>query len=145
MRFVQENLAIHGVKPAEYLFAGKDTIRLETSASPLQTALMHPLASAGVTVFNTYDGKTHTKTSSPAMFRRLAKSGPWGILEYNPSVPAAAEEAYYLAELRSLWSFHPAIIAPFAWTNAEEHKRYRIQDTAFERALKKFIDEISRR
>jgi hypothetical protein len=126
--------------PADYLFAGKDTIRLETSASPLQTAFMQPLGSAGVTVFDVFDGKTHSKTSNPALFRRLERTGAhWGILEYNPSVPPAADDAYYLNELRTLYSFHPAIIAPFAWTNAEQHKKYRIQDTAFERALKKFV------
>jgi hypothetical protein len=106
---------------------------------------MPALASSGVTVFDTLSGKTHTKTSNPAMFRRLEQSGShWGILEYNPSVPAVGDEDYYLRTLRSLYSFHPSIIAPFAWTNAEEHKVYRIQDTAFERALKKFVEEIRR-
>jgi hypothetical protein len=128
------------------VFAGRDNTRLETSASPLDTALLPGLTSAGVTVFDTFSGKTHTKTSSPAMFRRLEQSGAhWGILEYNPSVPAAADEDFYVRTLRSLNSFHPAIIAPFAWTDAEQHKQYRIQDTAFERALKKFTGEIQRR
>lgn len=132
--------------PAEFVFAGRDATRLETSASPLETAFLPGLASAGVTVFDTFTGKTHTKTSSPAMFRRLEQSGDhWGILEYNPSVPAAADEDFYLRTLRSLNAFHPTIIAPFAWTNAEVHKQYRIQDTSFERGLKKFIAEIQRR
>ena len=132
--------------PAEYLFEGKDTLRLETSASPLETAFIQPFGSSGVTVFDTFDGKNHTKTSNPGMFRRLEQSGThWGILEYNPSVPAAADENYYLTELRALYSFHPSVIAPFAWTNEALHKKYRIQDTAYERALKKFIQEIRSR
>jgi hypothetical protein len=132
--------------PADFVFEGRDATRLETSASPLETAFLPGLASAGVTVFDTFGGRAHTKTSSPAMFQRLERSGAhWGILEYNPSVPAVAEEEYYLRTLRSLNSFHPTIIAPFAWTNAEEHRQYRIQDSAFEKALKKFVDEIQRR
>jgi hypothetical protein len=132
--------------PADFVFAGRDTTRLETSASPLETAFLPGLVSAGVTVFDTFNGKAHTKTSSPAMFRRLEQSSDhWGILEYNPSVPAVGDEAFYLRTLRSLESFHPTIIAPFAWTDAAQHKQYRIQDTAFERALKKFTGEIQRR
>ena len=76
------------------------------------------------------------------MFRRLEKSGEyWGILEYSPSVPAVDDENYYLGELRALDSFHPAIIAPFAWTTEEQHRPYRIQDTAYERALRRFVQK----
>jgi hypothetical protein len=131
--------------PAEYLFGGADSRRLDTSASPLETALVGPVGSAGVTVFDTYNGNTHSRTSNAAMFERLAKSGAnWGILEYSPSVPPTDDENYYLAELRNVNSFHPAIIAPFAWTNQEQHKLYRIQDTAYERALRKFVQEAGR-
>lgn len=128
--------------PGEYLFGGKDKARLDTSASPLETAFIPDIGSPGVTIFDTYDGKTHSKTSNSAMFRRLEQAGShWAVLEYNPSVPAVDDENYYLAELRSLYSFHPAVITPFAWTNAEQHRPYRIQDTAFERALRKFVQE----
>jgi hypothetical protein len=128
--------------PADYLFGGKDTTRLGTSASPLETAWIPGIGSAGVTVFDTYDGKSHSKTSNSAMFSRLEQSGSnWGILEYSPSVPAVADENYYLEELRMLSSFHPSIIAPFAWTNDRQHEPYRIQNTAYERALRKFVEE----
>jgi hypothetical protein len=74
--------------PADYLFGGKDTGRLATSASPLETALIPGTASSGVTVFDIYNGKTHSKTSSAALFKRLQQaSANWGILEYSPSVP----------------------------------------------------------
>jgi len=129
--------------PADYLFGGKDTARLQTSASPLETALMPGIVSAGVTVFDSYNGKTHSKTSSPALFKRLQQaSANWGILEYSPSVPAFDDDAYYLGELRTLYSYHPAIIVPFAWTNDDLHKLYRIQNTAYERALRKFVQEV---
>jgi hypothetical protein len=128
--------------PAEYLFGGKDLTRLNMSASPLETAMITPLGSAGVTVFNVFNGKTYSKTSNIEMFRRLEGSGSdWGIVEYSPSVPATEDENYYLRELRSVYSFHPAIIAPFAWTTDPQHSRYRIQNTAYERALRKFIQE----
>jgi hypothetical protein len=128
--------------PADYLFGGKDTARINTSASPLETAWIPGVGSAGITVFNTYDGKTHSKTSNAAMFKRLEQSGThWGILEYNPSVPAVADENYYLSELRALYAFKPSIIVPFAWTNAPQHKTYSIQNTAYERALRKFVQE----
>jgi hypothetical protein len=128
--------------PAEYLFDGKDSARFDTSASPLQTAIIPGLGSPGITVFDTYNGKTHAKTSNAAMFKRLEQLAThWGILEYSPSVPAVSDENHYLDALRMVNSFHPAIIAPFAWTNAEQHKLYRIQNTAYERALRKFVQE----
>jgi hypothetical protein len=132
--------------PADYVFARKNTLRLETSASPLETAFLPVIASPGVTIFDLFNGRTYIKTSNTDMFRKLEKAGTrWGILEYNPSVPATADEKYYMSTLHTLYSFHPAIIAPFAWTNIEMHKRYRIQDTAFEHALKKFVEQIQRR
>jgi len=128
--------------PADYLFGGKDPARLATSASPLETAFIAGTGSPGITLFNTYNGKNHLKTSSPSMFKTLQQAGSyWGILEYGPSVPAVGDENYYLSELRTLYSFHPTIIAPFAWTNSDEHKVYRIQNTPYERALRKFVQE----
>jgi hypothetical protein len=128
--------------PAEYLFGGVDGARLATSASPLETAFIPGIGSPGVTVFDTYNGRAHSKTSNAAMFKRLQQAGGnWGILEYSPSVPAVNDDEHYLRELRALYSFRPSIIVPFAWTNAEVHKIYRIQNTAYERALRKFIQE----
>jgi hypothetical protein len=129
--------------PADYLFGGRDAARLATSASPLETAFLPGLGSPGVTVFDTFNGRAHSKTSNTAMFKRLEQSGGnWGVVEYSPSVPAIGDENHYLRELRTLYSFHPAIIVPFAWTNAEQHKVYRIQNTAYERALRKFVEEV---
>ncbi len=132
--------------PGDFLFGGKDRRRLETSASPLETAFNQPLASAGVTVFDTWDGKRHSHTSDPEMFSRLMRSGMrWGILEYSPSVPAGGDENYYFDELRKVNSFHPSILAPFAWTTAPEQKQYQIQGTAYERALRAFVRDLSSR
>jgi hypothetical protein len=129
--------------PADYLFGAKSVARLETSASPLETAFISPIGSAGVTVFDLYDGKTHSRTSNPDLFRRLEWSGPHcGIIVYSLSVPPDSVENSYLKELRAMNKFRPAIIAPFAWTNDPQHQQYRVQDTAFERALRKFVQEI---
>lgn len=129
--------------PAEFLFEGRNPLRRETSASLLETAFIQPLASPGVTVFDTFNGKTHSKTSSSKLFQKLAKSGGnWGIMEYNPSVPQVDDVRYYLSTLRSLNRFHPTIIVPFAWTNAEQHAQYKIQNSAFERALREFVSSL---
>jgi hypothetical protein len=128
--------------PADFLFGGKDNTRVETSASPLGVAVIQPLGSTGVTVFDVYNGRTHTKTSSGELFQQLAESGPnWGIMEYNPSVPAVADENYYLAELQMLAAFRPRVIVPFAWTNVEQHRVYAIKGTAYERGLRRFIED----
>jgi hypothetical protein len=37
------------------------------------------------------------------------------------------------------------MIVPFAWTNAEQHNPYRIQNTAYETALRKFVQEARSR
>jgi hypothetical protein len=130
--------------PAEYLFEGKDRARLETSASPLETAFIPGVGSPGVTVFDAYDGRSHSRTSNTAMFKRLEGAGDWSIVEYSPSVPPVADENHYLTSLMMLYSFHPSMIVPFAWTNAEQHNPYRIQNTAYETALRKFVQEAGR-
>jgi hypothetical protein len=131
--------------PAEYLFEGKDRARLETSASPLETAFIPGVGSPGVTVFDAYNGQSYSRTSSSAMFKRLKEAGPdWGIVEYNPSVPAVTDENHYTSSLMTLYSFRPSLIVPFAWTNAEQHKPYRIQNTAYESALRKFVQDAGR-
>ena len=47
-------------------------------------------------------------------------------------------------QLRCFNESGPISFAPFAWTNDEQHKQYRNQDTAYERALRKFVQEIRR-
>jgi hypothetical protein len=130
--------------PADFLFGDSNSLRLKTSASYVETALLGVTGSTGVTVFNTYDGKGHKKTGTDALFKKLSGS-TWGIFEYNPSVPIrtaeepSADVAYYLAELRTLAKFRPRVIVPFAWTNEPNLKIYRIQDRAFETALRQFV------
>ena len=127
--------------PAEYLFEGKDHARLETSASPLETAFIPGVGSPGVTVFDVFDGRSYSRTSNPAMFKRLQEAGAWSIVEYNPSVPSVADESHYMNSLMTLYSFRPSMIVPFAWTNEDQHNPYRIQNTAYETALRKFVQE----
>jgi hypothetical protein len=130
--------------PADFLFGDSNSIRLKTSASFAETAVIAPTGSTGVTVFNTFDGKNHKKTGTNALFQMLSANN-WGIFEYNPSVPTRPEQEpsadveYYLSELKNLSRFHPHIIVPFAWTNEPALKSYRIQGRAFEKALRQFV------
>ena len=130
--------------------AGNDQ-RLKSSASPVRTAFISPIGSAGVTVFNLFDGKVHKKTGTTELFRQLSMSGPnWGIFEYNPSMPVGAatdsgpstDMNYYLSELRRLYEYRPHVIVPFAWSNVPHHKNMNIQNSTFEAALKRFIAEV---
>ena len=140
--------------PADFLFGQKKNQRLNSSASPLETAFISPVGSAGVTAFNTYDGQKYSKTGTPDLFKRLSMSGThWGILEYNLSVPIRAastsgpskDMAYYREELQRLHEYRPRIIVPFAWTDMPHLKTVDIQNSTFEVALKTFITEIGNR
>ena len=133
--------------PADFLFGNKEGVRLETSASFLETAFAGPVASAGVTAFNVYTGERHAKTAAPPLFAALTGGADhWGILEYNPSVPAnesiapSPDEDYYVQELEELYRFRPHVLVPFAWSDVPEHRRYRIQGSAFERGLRRFVE-----
>jgi hypothetical protein len=129
--------------PADFLFGKSDNLRLKTSASVLETALIDPLGSSGVTAFNVFTGRRHAKTASPALFSPLFRSADhWGVLEYNPSVPQSDDDAYYLGELRQLYAYRPHLIVPFAWSDAPDMKKYSIKGSAFERALNRFIAEV---
>jgi hypothetical protein len=103
-----------------------------------------------VTVFNTFDGRVHRKTGTPALYELLSRSSPnWGVFEYNPSMPAgpnasapSKDIAYYLQELRTLYSWRPHVIVPFAWTDVPAQKTLDIQNSTFESALNRFIAEV---
>src|SRR6185295_4995022 len=140
--------------PGDFLFGEKDGMRLKTSASPAETAFISPIGSAGVTVFNVFDGKNHKKTGTPALYERLSSSGAnWGIFEYNPSVPVGPADAagnktpgtdlaYYTEELRTLYAWRPRVIVPFAWADDPSLKTLDIRDSVFETALSRFIAEV---
>jgi len=130
--------------PADFLFGDSNNVRVKTSASYVETAVIAPIGSTGVTVFNTFDGQNYKKTGTEKLFRMLSAHN-WGILEYNPSVPIrdalepSADVEYYLAELRNLGRYHPHVIVPFAWTSEGNHNGYRIQGRPFQAALKRFV------
>jgi len=137
--------------PADFLFGQKKSQRLESSASPAETALISPIGSAGVTAFNTFDGRTHSRTGTEELFKLLSMSSRhWGIFEYNLSVPAgpatnigpSTDMAYYMAELRKLYEYRPHVIVPFAWTDMPHLKNMDFQNSMFEAALKRFITEV---
>jgi hypothetical protein len=135
--------------PADFLFGDPKSLRLKTSASYADTALIAPVGSVGVTAFNTFDGTIHKKTGSDALYQKLSKFN-WGIFEYNPSIAVktakepSSDVQYYLAELRNLAKYKPHVIVPFAWTNEPNLQGYRIQGRAFEQALKQFVTLRSR-
>jgi len=134
--------------PADFIFGESDNLRLRTSASYVETALIEPIGSPGVTAFNGYNGKRHLKTATPKLYSALYLAGTnWGILEYNPSIPydnaipPSGDESYYLSELHQLYAFRPHLIVPFAWSDIPIHKRYSIKGSAFERGLRRFVQE----
>jgi hypothetical protein len=135
--------------PAEFLFGGKDMSRLKLSASPTETAFAAPLGSTGVTTFNIFNGKTYSKTATPALYEAILKAGPnWGILEYNPSVlsyaalPPTSDERDLLADMLELYRYRPHILVPALWTDHPDHKTYTVQNSPFERALRLFVKEV---
>ena len=137
--------------PADLIFGESDNLRLKTSASYIETAVLEPGGGTGVTAFNGFDGKRHVKTATPQLYASLfMTSDNWGILEYNPSMPyansiaASNDSRYYINELRLLYNFRPHVVVPFAWTDLPEHKRFSIQGTMFEKSLKQFVQEIGR-
>jgi hypothetical protein len=137
--------------PADFLFGQKKNQRLESSASPASTAFIAPIGSAGVTAFNTFDGRNHSRTATEELFKLLSTSSlHWGVFEYNLSVPAgsginagpSSDMDYYMAELRKLYEYRPHVIVPFAWTDNPDLKTMDIQNSTFEAALSRFIAEV---
>ena len=105
----------------------------------------------GVTAFNTFDGRNHSRTATEELFKLLSTSSShWGIFEYNLSVPAGAgingrpssDMDYYMAELRKLYEYRPHVIVPFAWAESPDLKNMNIQNSMFEVALSHFIAEV---
>ena len=137
--------------PADLIFGESDNLRLKTSASYIETAVLEPGGGTGVTAFNGFDGRRHVKTATPQLYSALfMTSDNWGIMEYNPSMPYSNDIApsndprYYINELRLLYNFRPHVLIPFAWSDLPEHKRFSIQGTPFEKSLKQFVQEIGR-
>ena len=137
--------------PADLIFGRTNDKRLLTSGSYIESAILEPLGSTGVTAFNGWDGKRHVKTATPQLYSELfMTSDHWGIMEYNPSMPynnliaPSSDLRYYMNELRILYNFRPHVIVPFAWSDLSLHKRFTIQNTVFEKALRQFIQEIGR-
>ena len=134
--------------PADFLFDQPDNLRLNTSASPVQSAVIGRTGSAGITAYNLYDGKRHLRTATAALFERIAsQSANWGILEYNPSVPAGAatepskDIPYYTEQLRLMGQYRPHVIVPFPWSELPDHIQSAIKNKPFEQALREFVRE----
>jgi hypothetical protein len=134
--------------PGDFLFGQRSNQRLVSSASPAETSLISPIGSAGVTVFNTFDGLNYGKTGTSELFKLLSRSSAnWGVFEYNLSVPVrtdtpSTDMTYYMSELRNLYEYRPHVIVPFAWTDTPHLKTMNIQNSPFEAALKRFIADV---
>ncbi|HEX4997235.1 MAG TPA: hypothetical protein VFY29_03365 [Terriglobia bacterium] len=135
--------------PAEFLFGARDIARLKSSASPTETAFIGSLGSTGVTTFNIYNGKTYSKTATPALYEFVTRAGSsWAILEYNPAVlstpdmPPTSDVNDLLNEMLELYRYRPHIIAPALWSDYPEHQTMIVQDSPFERALHKFVSAV---
>jgi hypothetical protein len=138
--------------PADFIFGRSDDPRLQTSASYVETAVINPIGSTGVTAFNGWDGKHSFETATPTLFSALfMTSDSWGILEYNPSLPYANNIApnpdtqYYANQLRNLWNFRPHLLVPFAWTDDPVHRDADIKGRPFQKALKDFINSVGKK
>ncbi len=135
--------------PGDMIFGQRNTARLKTSASDVASAVLDPIGSTGVTAFNGFNGRTHSKTATPGLYSALfVTSDNWGIMEYNPSIPYAnsippsRDMRYYMDELHMLYNYRPHVLIPFAWTDYADHKAFSVKGTTFERALRKFVQEI---
>jgi hypothetical protein len=137
--------------PADFIFGKRDDPRLKTSASYVETAIIDPLASTGVTIFNVWDGKKAHKTATPALFSSLfMTSKNWGLLEYNPSIPYTnslppdRDPKYYATELRTLWNFRPHLIAPALWSDDPIYRGASIKGSVYARALRDFVRAVGK-
>ena len=65
---------------------------------------------------------------------------PWGIFEYNPRTE---DEAAALAALRTTREYGASILCPYHWDDfgGENEVGYTIRGTAFERALRRFVEQ----
>jgi len=138
--------------PADFIFGHSDDPRLKTSASYVETAVIDPIGSTGVTAFNGWDGRRAFKTATPMLFSALfMTSDNWGILEYNPSLPYAnniapsSDPQYYASELRNLWNFRPHLLVPFAWSDDPVHKAANIKNSQFGKALRDFVNDVGKK
>ena len=135
--------------PADFIFGKTNDPRLQTSASPVSTAVINPIGSTGVTAFNGWDGRRTSSTATSTLFAALfMTSDNWSIMEYNPSIPYSnnippnPDPQYYSMELRTLWNFRPHVLVPFAWTDDPVLKMYDIKSSLFQQALRDFIKSV---
>jgi hypothetical protein len=92
--------------------------------------------STGITTYGENAGNA-------ALFAQVQAFGqPWGIVEYNPRVD---DEDTALASLEATRANGVTLLCPYHWDNlgGDNEAGYTIRDTAFERALKRFVDEAS--
>jgi hypothetical protein len=128
--------------PADYLFGGtvdNPNFRLETSASPWWTADVSPYGSIGITAFNVnFGGGQFARTLVGVAPQIAARHVRWGIVEWNPSVPALADPQIYRDEMAIVERYRPSLLVPFMWGNPD----YPILDTGFEVALRELVARI---
>jgi hypothetical protein len=87
----------------------------------------------GITTYGENAGKAE-------LFAKVRAYGaPWGIFEYNPRTE---DEETALAALNTAREYGVMILCPYHWDDegGENEVGYTIRGTAFERALKRFVD-----
>ncbi len=145
--------------PADYLFGhtpAAPDVRLITSASPWWTANVQPFGGLGFTAFGANQGGGAYARTLPALLDAMrpcaagqspptcidAAAGirdvPWGIFEWNPSVPPITDPAVYMEEIELLRRYRPRVLVPFEWDVTD----YAILETGFEPALRQFVNYI---
>jgi hypothetical protein len=90
-------------------------------------------SATGITTYGENAGNT-------ALFSQVRALGqPWGIVEYNPRTD---DEDTALRALQAAHANGVALLCPYHWDDlgGENEVGYTIRGTAFERALKRFVD-----
>ena len=128
--------------PADYLFGSSPSnpdLRYITSASPHWTADISPHGSLGITAFGVNLGSEQFARTLATVASHVAqRKVRWGILEWNPALPASSSTAIYDAEMALIEQYRPSVLVPWAWRDSF----YQVDASPFEVALKGLVSRL---
>ena len=110
-------------------------LEADVSADTLDAAQVDG-GGTGITTYGENAGKAE-------LFAKVKAFGaPWGIFEYNPR---SEDEELAFAALKTTREYGVAILCPYHWDDegGDNEVGYTIRGTAFERALKRFVEDAS--
>ncbi|MGD2246704.1 MAG: hypothetical protein PVI11_09175, partial [Candidatus Aminicenantes bacterium] len=142
--------------PGDYMFGGtpdNPNPRYYVSASPLRTADIEPLGSAGITMYDVKFGE-----DNPFSLPEFARTSEYGldalaqiasnraILEYDAEaypVGLNVEQssvAFILNEYKRVYSYSPRLINFWRWLDTAENDSHTIKGFNKEEALRQFVE-----